>query len=88
MQSVTPHGWSPTVSGVPGGFPGMDARIPFQPLPIDQSHVVYDHGPDSLPQPGVTAGRTTRLQLTDSRAFPGTSRDIHVHAPSESDSAH
>lgn len=76
------------MSGVPGGFPGMDARIPFQPLPIDQSHVVYDHGPDSLPQPGVTAGRTTRLQLTDSRAFPGTSRDIHVHAPSESDSAH
>lgn len=63
----------------------MDARIPYQPLSIDQSHVVYDHGPDSLPQPGVTAGRTTRLQLTDSRAFPGTSRDIRVHAPAASD---
>ena len=63
----------------------MDARIPFQPLSIDQSHVVYDHGPDSLPQPGVAAGRTTRLQLTESRAFPGTSRDIRVHAPAESE---
>ena len=59
----------------------MDARVPFRPLPIDQSHVVYDHGPDSTPRPGVIAGRATRLQLTGSEAFPGTSRDIWVHAP-------
>jgi enterochelin esterase-like enzyme len=68
-------------------FTRMDARIPYRPLPIDQSHVLYDHGPDSLPQPGVTAGRTTRLQLTDSKAFPGTSRDIWVHAPAATDGA-
>ena len=65
----------------------MDARIPFQPLPIDQSHVVYGHGPDSWPQPGVAAGRTTRLHLTDSRSFPGTGRDIWVLAPAASDGA-
>ena len=63
----------------------MDARIPYQPLSTDQSHVLYEHGPDSLPHPGVAVGRTTRLQLTGSRAFPGASREIWVHAPAASD---
>jgi enterochelin esterase family protein len=63
----------------------MDARIPFQALPIDQSDVLYDHGPDSSPRPGVPPGRTTRLHLTGSRTFPGTSRDIWVHAPEATD---
>ncbi|GAB3026241.1 esterase [Nocardioides flavus (ex Wang et al. 2016)] len=65
----------------------MDSGVPFRPLPIDQSHVLYEHGPDSAPRPGVTPGRTTRLQLAGSEAFPGTTRDVWVHAPSTTDDA-
>lgn len=63
----------------------MDARIPFRSLPVDQSHVRYAHGPDSSPRSGVTPGRTIRLRLTDSRAFPGAGRDIWVHVPAAAD---
>ena len=59
----------------------MGHRVPFSPLPIDQSEVAYDHGPDSTLRPGVARGRTTRLELPDSRAFPGTSRSVSVHVP-------
>ena len=63
----------------------MTVPMPFRALPIDQSEVVYDHGPDSSPRPGVTPGRTTRLELSGSRAFPGARRDIWVHTPAASD---
>ena len=63
----------------------MDSRIPFRALPIDQSDVSYDHGPDSSPRPGVIPGLTTRLQLAGSQTFPGTSRNIWVHVPAATD---
>jgi enterochelin esterase-like enzyme len=59
----------------------MGHRVPFSPLPIDQSEVTYEHGPDSTVRPGVARGRTTRLELPDSRAYPGTSRAVWVHLP-------
>lgn len=65
----------------------MDARIPFHPLPVGTDPVLYDHGPDSSPRPGVTPGRTTRLRLTGSRAFPGADRDAWVHLPATSEGA-
>lgn len=51
----------------------MSSRVPFTSLPLDQTDVTYVHGPDSSPRPGVTPGRTTRLEL-------GT-RSIWVHVP-------
>ena len=54
--------------------------MPFRPLPIDQSDVVYDHGPDSSPRPGVAGGRTVQLTI-DPRAYPGTTRSVWVHFP-------
>lgn len=62
-------------------FAAMDARIPFRSLPVDPDGVLYDHGPDSQPRPGVSPGRTIRLRLTGSRAFPGADRDVRVHVP-------
>ena len=59
----------------------MRVRVPFSPLPIDQSEVVYEYGPDSFPRPGAGRGRTARLVLADSRAYPGTTRDVWVHVP-------
>ena len=59
----------------------MAHRVPHSPLPIDQSKVAYDHGPDSEPNGSVPRGRTTELTVDDSRAFPGTSRSIWVHEP-------
>jgi enterochelin esterase-like enzyme len=60
----------------------MSVRVPFRPLPIDQSEVVYDQGPDSSPRPGVARGRTTHLSITDSLAYPGgATRSVWIHAP-------
>ncbi len=59
----------------------MESRVPFSPLPIDQSEVGYDHGPDSTPRSSVPRGRTTQLEITDPPAFPGTTRDVWVHTP-------
>lgn len=60
----------------------MRFRVPFSPLPIDQSDVVYEYGPDSSPRLQVHQGRTTHLVVADSRAYPGTTRSVWVHVPS------
>lgn len=59
----------------------MAYRVPFSPLPIDQSDVVYEYGPDSSRRPEVPQGRTTHLVMNDSRAYPGTTRSVWVYVP-------
>lgn len=59
----------------------MGHRLPHAPLPIDQSEVTYEHGPDSGRRPTVARGRTTELSITDSLAYPGTARSVWVHEP-------
>ena len=61
--------------------------IAYRPLPIDQSEVVYEHGPDSVRRPGIHAGRTVELGLPGSTVFPGTSRRVWVHVPAGHDAA-
>ncbi len=41
----------------------------------------YPAGPDSLPHPGVVAGRIFSFTLADSKIFPGTTRTITVYVP-------
>lgn len=43
--------------------------------------------PDSLPQPGVPAGRLDAFTWNDSRIFPGTVRDYWVYTPAGHDVA-
>jgi enterochelin esterase family protein len=69
-------------------FVDMGHRVPFSPLPIDLSEVTYEHGPDSTIRPGVARGRTVRLELPASRAYPGTSRDVRVHVPASAPAGH
>lgn len=59
----------------------MGSHVSFQPLPVNQSEVVYAHGPDSFRDPHVRAGQTTQLTMTDSRTYPGTTRNVWVHVP-------
>ena len=59
----------------------MGHRVPHAPLPVDQSDVTYEHGPDSAQRPEVPRGRTTQLSVTDPHAFPGTTRSVWVHVP-------
>lgn len=59
----------------------MTVRVPFRPLPIDQSDVVYEYGPDSTPRPGVTPGRTIEFPIDDPGGVPGTIRRVWVHVP-------
>ena len=61
--------------------------IPCRPLPIDQSEVVYEHGPDSERRPGIPEGRTVEVTLPDSAIYPGTSRRVWVHVPAGHDAA-
>ncbi len=57
------------------------------PLPIDQSDVRYEHGPDSAAQPGVPAGDTIEFEWTDSVVYPGTVRKFWVHVPAGYDAS-
>lgn len=59
----------------------MTTHVAYRPLPIDQTDVHYLPGPDSSPQDGTPAGRTTRFELDRSTAFPGTRRSVWVHVP-------
>ncbi len=65
----------------------MGHRVPHSPLPIDQSEVTYEHGPDSTAVASVARGRTTQLEITDSQAFPGTTRSVWVHEPATASEA-
>jgi len=47
----------------------------------------YAHGPDSLPQPGVPAGREEKIALPTSRIFPGADHDCWVYVPAQYDPA-
>ena len=62
-------------------------EMPYQPLPIDQSDVLYVHGPDSAVQPGVPAGETVEFDWSDSEVYPGTFRKFWVHVPAQYDPA-
>lgn len=59
----------------------MPPRVPYRPLTVDQSDVVYEHGPDSRPRDDVPTGDTVELRLADSVTYPGTSRTVWVHVP-------
>jgi sugar lactone lactonase YvrE/enterochelin esterase-like enzyme len=45
----------------------------------------YQPGPDSQPQAGVPKGEVTKHQFTESRIFPGTTRDYWVYVPQQYD---
>jgi enterochelin esterase-like enzyme len=61
--------------------------VPYRPLPIDQSEVLYEHGPDSERRPGIQVGETVELTLPPSVVYPGTSRRVWVHVPAGHDAA-
>jgi hypothetical protein len=48
---------------------------------------LFPLGPDSLPQPGVPAGRLEKHTFTASRLFPGTVRDYWIYVPANYDAA-
>lgn len=60
----------------------MVTSVPYTPLPLDQSDVVYEHGPDSMPREDVPRGITTELRIADSTVYAGTERTVWVHQPS------
>lgn len=59
--------------------------VAYRPLPIDQSDVRYDYGPDSTRRADIAAGATFELELPASTTFPGTSRRVWVHVPAGHD---
>ncbi|MFG2732660.1 alpha/beta hydrolase [Streptomyces canus] len=59
----------------------MRIEVFCQPLPVDQSDVRYEHGPDSAVHLGVPAGETIEFDWNDSAIYPGTSRKFWVHVP-------
>lgn len=63
----------------------MTAAVPYRPLPIDQSNVRYEYGPDSAVQPDVPAGETVEFDWSDSAVYPGTSRRFWIHVPAQYD---
>ncbi|MFC8799399.1 alpha/beta hydrolase [Promicromonospora sp. NPDC057138] len=64
----------------------MTTHLPYRPLPLDQSDVRYEYGPDSSRRPGVPQGTTVELDW-ESVIFPGTSRKVWIHVPAAYDPA-
>lgn len=64
---------------------GMTARVPYRSLPLDQSDVRYEYGPDSFVQDDVPAGADAEFSCDDSKIYPGTSRKFWVHVPARYD---
>jgi sugar lactone lactonase YvrE len=51
----------------------------------EQLDAEFPLGPDSLPQPGVPAGRLEKFTWSTSRVFPGTVRDCWIYVPAQYD---
>lgn len=69
--------------------PGPAAQFLALPFPRMISDAELDRlfplGPDSLPQPGVPAGRLEKCTLSASRIYPGTIRDYWIYVPAQHD---
>ena len=52
---------------------------------LQRSPGPYKPGPDSEPKPGVPQGTVTKLEWTESKNFPGTTRDYWVYVPAQYD---
>lgn len=63
--------------------PPVTIELPFQEIPIDQTSVRYQHGPDSSQQQGVPVGTVVEFEWNDSTLYPGTSRKFWVHVPQQ-----
>jgi enterochelin esterase family protein len=61
--------------------------VPYQGLVLDQTEVLYAHGPDSFVRPGVPAGRIVEFDWNSSTVYPGTSRKFYVYVPAQYDPA-
>lgn len=59
----------------------MVPTMPFVPLPVSQTDVVYEYGPDSARRAGVEYGSVEEVSLRESVRFPGTTRKVWVHRP-------
>jgi len=68
-------------------LPAMETVVPYRALPIHQSDVRYEHGPDSVRRPGAPPGDTIELSLPASAVYPGTTRRVWVHVPTGHDPA-
>ena len=61
-------------SGQPTAPPVMDDKMP---PPFDS----YPLGPDSVAHANVPAGKIFKFELSNSKIFPGTTREISVYVP-------
>lgn len=59
----------------------MVTTIPFVSLPVSQTDVIYEYGPDSEPKDEVEPGIVEQFSIDASNHFPGTSRTVWVHRP-------
>ncbi len=55
--------------------------MPYVPLSLDPTEVLYAYGPDSVPQVGVEPGAIDEVRIDVSLKFPGTTRRIWIHRP-------
>ena len=62
---------------------GLLAAAPQNPDLFPSPSNDYTPGPDSLPHPGVPAGKTFTFEMADSKIFPATTRTITVYVPAE-----
>ena len=63
----------------------LTAALCFAVAPITRAADDYQPGPDSKPQDGVPKGAVTKYAFSQSKIFPGTTRDYWVYVPKQYD---
>jgi hypothetical protein len=59
----------------------------YRPLALDQTDVLYEHGPDSFVRPEVPTGQLVEFDWNTSTVYPGTSRKFWAYVPAQYDPA-
>ena len=71
--------------------PAASLRVPFALLglllapPVSRSADEFPLGPDSKVQPGVPQGELIKFEFSDSKIFPGTTREVTIYVPKQYD---
>jgi gluconolactonase len=70
-------------AGTPMFVPVLFAAVAAPTLPAAEEN--YPPHPDALVQPGVPKGEQIKFELTGSKIFPGTTREVTVYVPKQYD---
>jgi len=81
-EAVAPQSTNPRAGATVVRVTVDPPKITYARHPV-HAPAIYEHGPDSVRQPGVPVGRVIRLEMPHSHVYPGISRTVQLYAPAQ-----